>query len=124
MPTNGLILAGTVFVAASARSALVLGQARGAVLAAIGTAGLPLHEYAAAQIKQSVTGSGRAAKAQMQRAVRRLLGLDRAPPADAADALAAAVCHAQRGRLEALDVRRRVSRRRRSGPPVRVRRTP
>jgi crossover junction endodeoxyribonuclease RuvC len=104
-----------VFVAASPRSALVLGQARGAVLVALGSAGLVVHEYAAAHIKQTVTGSGRAPKSQVQRVVARLLDLERPPAADAADGLAAAISHAQAGRLSALGVvgRRRPRRRRR-----------
>lgn len=102
-----------VFVAASPRSALVLGQARGAVLAAVGAGGLPVHEYAASHIKLSVTGSGRAAKSQVQRVVARLLGLERPPASDAADALAAAICHAEAGRLAALGV---VPRRQRGRP--------
>ncbi|MEM7408621.1 MAG: crossover junction endodeoxyribonuclease RuvC [Myxococcota bacterium] len=114
-----------VFVSASARSALVLGQARGAALVALGQAAVPLVEYAPAKIKQSVSGSGRAPKAQVQRMVKRLLALQRTPPTDAADALAAAICHAQAGRLEALP---RVKRRRpRTGAfagRVRVRRAP
>lgn len=114
-----------VFVARSARSALVLGQARGVALAALGAAGLSVHEYAPARIKQSVTGNGRAAKLQIQRLVRRQLELSATPGADAADALAAAICHAQAGRIAALGVRGRVRpRRRASGPVVRVRRAP
>jgi crossover junction endodeoxyribonuclease RuvC len=89
-----------VFVAASPRSALVLGQARGAVLAAIGAAALPLVEYAPARIKQAVAGAGRAPKDQMQRIVKRTLALASTPAADAADALAAAICHARAGPLE------------------------
>ena len=114
-----------VFVSASARSALVLGQARGAALTALGAAALPLVEYAPARIKQSVSGSGRAAKDQMQRMVRRLLALERTPPADAADALAAAICHARAGGLELEGLtrpRRRRSARRAVAP--RVRRAP
>jgi crossover junction endodeoxyribonuclease RuvC len=89
-----------VFVAASPRSALVLGQARGAVLAALGAARVPLVQYAPARIKQAVAGNGRAAKDQMQRMVKRTLALASAPAADAADALAAAICHARAGPLE------------------------
>jgi crossover junction endodeoxyribonuclease RuvC len=89
-----------VFVAASPRSALVLGQARGAVLAALGAARVPLVQYAPARIKQAVAGSGRAAKDQMQRMVKRTLALASAPASDAADALAAAICHARAGSLE------------------------
>jgi crossover junction endodeoxyribonuclease RuvC len=94
-----------VFVASSPRSALVLGQARGAVLSAVGAAGLAVSEYTASQIKQAVTGNGRAAKRQVQLMVRRLLDLDRPPATDAADALAAAIRHAHAGPLEALGVR-------------------
>ncbi len=94
-----------VFVAASPHAALVLGQARGAVLSALGAAGLSISEYTASQIKQAVTGNGRAAKQQVQLMVRRLLDLDRLPDDDATDALAAAIRHAHGSRLEALGVR-------------------
>lgn len=115
-----------VFVSRGVRSALVLGQARGVALAAVGARGLPCAEYAPARIKLAVTGSGRASKAQIQRVVRRMLSLERTPAADAADALAIAITHAQAGRLEALGVRNRRSspRRRASSPVVRVRRSP
>ena len=93
-----------VFVAASPRSALVLGQARGAVLAALGGAGLGVREFSAAEVKKAVTGQGRADKTQVQRMVRRLLGLERAPAQDAADALALALRLARAGRLEAAGV--------------------
>jgi crossover junction endodeoxyribonuclease RuvC len=91
-----------VFVSASARSALVLGQARGVALAAVGAGCGAVVEYSASRIKLAVTGSGRAGKAQVQNMVRRLLELDRAPARDAADALAAAICHANAGRIGAL----------------------
>jgi crossover junction endodeoxyribonuclease RuvC len=84
-----------IFVAASGRSALVLGQARGVALAAIGAAGLPFDELAPQHVKLAVTGSGAADKAQVQGMVRRLLALDASPARDAADALAAAICRAQ-----------------------------
>jgi crossover junction endodeoxyribonuclease RuvC len=113
-----------VFVAASPRAALVLGQARGAVLAALGAAGLDVSEYAPTQIKQTVTGDGRAAKRQVQRMVRRLLTLDSLPGSDAADALAAAICHARAGRLAALGVGRRRRRPATGLSAVRVRRAP
>jgi len=100
----------------------VLGQARGAVLAAIGASGLAVVEYAPASIKLAVAGSGRAGKDQIQRVVARLLGLASWPATDAADALAAALCHAQAGRLELLAPRTRARRRRARGPVVRVRR--
>jgi crossover junction endodeoxyribonuclease RuvC len=103
-----------VFVAVSPRSALVLGQARGAVLAAVGTAAIPLVQYAPARIKQTVAGNGRAAKGQMQRMVQRRLALAAAPASDAADALAAAICHAHEGPLERM-------RRPRPRPRIRLR---
>jgi crossover junction endodeoxyribonuclease RuvC len=111
-----------VFVSRGARAALVLGQARGVALAAAGAAGVVVHEYAPTRIKQSVTGNGRAAKLQVQRAVRRLLRLETTPAADAADALAAALCHAQMGRLAGADLRTRRRRSAARGPVVRVRR--
>jgi crossover junction endodeoxyribonuclease RuvC len=83
-----------VFVRRNVASALVLGQARGAAICAVAEAGLPLHEYAPASIKQAITGSGRAEKPQIQLMVRRLLNLPAAPAEDAADALACALCHA------------------------------
>lgn len=111
-----------VFVAASPRAALVLGQARGAALAALGAAQLPVNEYAASRIKQAVTGSGRAGKEQVQAMVRRLLALERLPGRDAADALAAAICHAHAERLGVLGVRGRTRRRPARGLRVAVRR--
>ena len=84
-----------LFHARNARSALILGHARGvAVLAAV-QAGLPVIEYTPAEIKVSVVGYGRAEKSQVQGMVALLLGLDTPPsPHDAADALAVAICHA------------------------------
>jgi crossover junction endodeoxyribonuclease RuvC len=84
-----------IFVAASGRSAIVLGQARGVALAAIGAARLPFEEIAPQQVKLAVTGNGAAEKGQVQAMVRRLLALDALPTRDAADALAAAICLAQ-----------------------------
>jgi crossover junction endodeoxyribonuclease RuvC len=104
-----------VFVASSPYAALVLGQARGALLAAVAARGLPVTEYTPSQIKQGVAGSGAAPKPQVQAMVRRLLALDRAP-ADAADALAAAIRHAHEPRLALLGV---VGRRRRTRQPRR-----
>jgi crossover junction endodeoxyribonuclease RuvC len=111
-----------VFVSASPRSALILGQARGVALAAVGASGAAVAEYAASRIKQAVTGSGRAGKRQVQDMVRRLLELDRAPPSDAADALAAAICHAHAGRLGALALAASARSRRSRSPALRVRR--
>ena len=100
-----------VFVAVSARAALVLGQARGAALAALAAGEVGVSEYAATAIKLAVTGSGRAPKSQVQHMVRRLLALDSTPASDAADALAAAICHAHAGRIAALGSGRRPARR-------------
>jgi crossover junction endodeoxyribonuclease RuvC len=83
------------FVGADARIALSVGQARGAVLLAAACAGLECAEYPPARVKQAVCGYGRAEKAQVQRMVRAILGLDALPtPHHAADALAVAICHA------------------------------
>ena len=83
-----------VFVNVNPNSTLLLGQARGAAIAAAVLAGLPVHEYTAGQVKQAVVGKGRALKPQVQEMVRRLLQLPGAPSPDAADALACAICHA------------------------------
>jgi crossover junction endodeoxyribonuclease RuvC len=82
-----------VFMHRNADSALKLGQARGAAICAVITHGVPVHEYTPAEIKQSVVGKGNAAKEQVQHMVRVLLNLPGNPQADAADALAAALCH-------------------------------
>jgi len=86
-----------VFVNVNPQSTLLLGQARGAALSALVHAGLPVAEYTALQIKQAVVGQGKAAKGQVQHMVIRLLELAGAPNADAADALACAICHAHGG---------------------------
>ena len=83
-----------VFVNVNPNSTLLLGQARGAAIAAAVLAGLPVTEYTAGQVKQAVVGAGRAQKPQVQEMVRRLLALPGLPASDAADALAAAICHA------------------------------
>ncbi len=83
------------YVGADARTALSVGQARGAALVACGEAGIACAEYAPAHVKKAVCGYGRADKAQMQRMVKAILALDRLPtPHHAADALAVAICHA------------------------------
>ena len=83
-----------VFLARSADSALKLGQARGAAIVPCVVRGMPVSEYSARQIKQAVVGTGAAAKEQVQHMVRVLLRLPGTPAEDAADALAAALCHA------------------------------
>ena len=83
-----------IFYARNVRSALKLGHARGVALLAAAEAGLPVVEYAPAQIKLAVVGFGRAEKHQVGEMIRLLLGLAEVPtPHDAADALAVAVCH-------------------------------
>jgi crossover junction endodeoxyribonuclease RuvC len=83
-----------IFYARNVRSALKLGHARGIALLAASEAGLPVFEYAPAEIKRAVVGFGRAEKHQVQQMVKLLLGLDTIPsPHDAADALAVAICH-------------------------------
>ena len=83
-----------VFVNANPQSTLALGQARGTAICAAVLAGLPVAEYTALQVKQAVVGHGHAAKEQVQEMVKRLLALQGNPTADAADALACAICHA------------------------------
>ncbi len=82
-----------VFFARNVKSALRLGQARGAAVLAAVNAGLPVHEYSALEIKQAVVGYGRAEKEQVGRMVSILLQLRGELNANASDALAAAVCH-------------------------------
>jgi crossover junction endodeoxyribonuclease RuvC len=83
-----------VFMSKNAGSALKLGQARGAAVVAAVHHNIPVAEYSARQIKQSVVGTGAADKAQVQHMVKVLLKLSGTPQEDAADALAAALCHA------------------------------
>ena len=83
-----------VFVQKGARSALVLGQARGCVLTTLGLRGLPVASYSTSMVKQRVTGGGRAGKEQVAEMVTSLLGLPSWPFEDAADALAVALCAA------------------------------
>jgi crossover junction endodeoxyribonuclease RuvC len=82
-----------VFTHKNARSALVLGHARGVALLTAARAGLEVHEYAPTVVKKSVVGSGRAEKQQIQRMIAALLHIPVPAVADAADALGVAVCH-------------------------------
>jgi crossover junction endodeoxyribonuclease RuvC len=83
------------FVGVDARTALSVGQARGAVMVAAANAGVECAEYPPARVKQTVCGYGRAEKQQVQRMVKAILGLRAEPtPTHAADALAVAICHA------------------------------
>jgi len=83
-----------VFHGKNARTSLVLGHARGAVLLAATLRDLPVAEYSATEVKMAITGTGRATKEQIQFMVQRLLRLKTPPaPADAADGVAVALCH-------------------------------
>ena len=96
-----------VFFSANAKSALKLGQVRGVAMLAAAAAGREVAEYAPLAIKSAVVGYGLAAKEQVQFMVMRLLGLDVAPDsADAADALAIAICHLHTAGAESLGMRR------------------
>jgi len=86
-----------VFVNVNPQSTLLLGQARGACVTALVASQLPVAEYTALQVKRAVAGHGRAAKAQMQAMVQRLLALPAVPGPDAADALGLAITHAHAG---------------------------
>jgi crossover junction endodeoxyribonuclease RuvC len=83
-----------VFMARNADSALKLGQARAAAILAAANGRLPVSEYTALQVKQALVGKGHAHKEQVKHMVKNLLVLSGAPQADAADALACAICHA------------------------------
>jgi crossover junction endodeoxyribonuclease RuvC len=90
----GVVAVEGVFYSVNAKSALKLGHVRGVALLAAALQGLPVAEYAPLTIKSAVVGYGLAQKEQVQYMVARLLNLDHAPePADAADALAIAICH-------------------------------
>lgn len=84
-----------LYFAANVKTAMAVGQARGVVLATAATAKVKVHEYTPLQVKQAITGYGRAEKAQIQQMVKTMLGLDDIPkPDDAADGLAIAITHA------------------------------
>ena len=99
----GAVAIEKVFVNVNPQSTLLLGQARGTAICAAVLAGLPVAEYTALQVKQSVVGKGHAKKEQVQHMVRRLLSLAGTPAEDAADALACAICHAHSAQLGSLD---------------------
>ncbi len=95
-----VIVVEDLFVSKNIKSALKLGHARGVAILAAMNAGLPVFEYAPLEVKQSVVGNGKADKKQVQLMVKTLLELPKVPhPADAADALAAAICHIHSSRL-------------------------
>ncbi|HSJ10064.1 MAG TPA: crossover junction endodeoxyribonuclease RuvC [Longimicrobiales bacterium] len=87
-----------VFYAKNARTSIILGHARGAILLAASLRELPVHEYSPAEVKNAVAGTGRATKEQVQFMVQRLLRLRTPPtPSDAADGVAVALCHCSVG---------------------------
>ncbi len=88
-----------VYGARHARSALVLGHARGVLLLAAAQRELPIYEYAPAAVKKAVSGDGRSDKEQIRKMVQLLLGAQFDGPADRTDALAVAICHAQVGQF-------------------------
>lgn len=81
------------FFAKNARTAMILGEVRGVVIAACAEAGLSVYEYSPRHAKMALTGYGGASKEQMERMIVSVLGLKEQPPSDAADALALAICH-------------------------------
>jgi crossover junction endodeoxyribonuclease RuvC len=94
-----------VFVNVNPQSTLLLGQARGAAICGAVLNDMPISEYTALQVKQAVVGNGHAQKEQVQEMVKRLLKLPANPSADAADALACAICHAHGGLVGAMSTR-------------------
>ncbi|MDP2892452.1 MAG: crossover junction endodeoxyribonuclease RuvC [Bacillota bacterium] len=90
-----------LFFSKNAKTAIIVGQARGAAIAAACQRVKKIYEYTPLQVKQAITGYGRAEKMQMQLMVKTLLGLPEIPrPDDAADALAVAICHAQTAKMK------------------------
>ncbi|MEE9298824.1 MAG: crossover junction endodeoxyribonuclease RuvC [Acidimicrobiia bacterium] len=89
-----------VFVNRNLQTATAVGRASGVAILSVARAGVPMYEYTPSAVKLAVTGAGDADKRQVQAMVARRLGLDAAPaPADAADALAVAICHSQASRM-------------------------
>lgn len=82
-----------IFHCRNARTAVVLGEARGAVLAACAAANLPVYEYPPRRVKQAIVGTGSAHKDQVARMVMSMLGISQRPKSDESDALAIAICH-------------------------------
>lgn len=82
------------FYCKNVRTAVVLGEARGAVIAACASSGVPVYEYSARRVKQSVVGFGGAGKEQVRSMVMAILGLREEPCDDESDALAVSICHA------------------------------
>ncbi|HXG48266.1 MAG TPA: crossover junction endodeoxyribonuclease RuvC [Methylomirabilota bacterium] len=104
---TGCVVEG-LFYAQNLKTALIMGEARGAGLVAVAEAGLEIFEIAPRKVKQAVAGYGAAHKVTVAKMVQRLLQLSELPPADAADALALALAHAQEGRRDSLSSPRRI----------------
>lgn len=98
-----------VFMHQNPGSAIKLGQARGAAIVALANYNLPVAEYSARQVKQSVVGYGAAAKEQVQHMVTKLLNLKRKPATDSADALAVALCHAHSRNFKRLTEKQKIA---------------
>ena len=96
-----VVVVESVFMARNASSALKLGHARSAAICATFTRDVEVFEYAPREIKQAIVDTGAASKAQVQHMIRTLLELDGEPSPDAADALAAALCHAHQRQIRA-----------------------
>ncbi len=94
----------SVFYAKHARSAIILGHARGAVLLSVASLDLEVFEYSPTEIKKAVTGHGRAAKEDMQKMIGLLIGKDLVTSSDSADALSIAICH-----LNSIRINRRLN---------------
>ena len=95
----------SVIYGKNAGTMLILGEARGAVIAAAAAKGVPIYEYEPRRMKKAVCGNGMAEKGQIQRMVKTLLALNELPPDDAADALGMAICHAHSNSLLSSDKR-------------------
>jgi crossover junction endodeoxyribonuclease RuvC len=92
-----------IFFSKNIKVAVILGEARGAVIAACGSAGVPVFEHSPRSVKQALVGFGSAHKGQVSKMAMAMLGLREVPPEDAADALGIAICHLQQqGPLAAL----------------------
>lgn len=97
-----------LFYAQNLRTALVMGEARGAALVAVAESGLEIHEIATRKVKQAIVGYGAAQKIAVAKMVQRLLNLAEPPAPDAADALALALAHVQENGRYSLTVRKRI----------------
>lgn len=91
-----------IFYGKNVKSLIKQGHARGVVLLTASLSGLPVCEYSPLEIKQAVVGYGRAEKSQVQQMVKAILGMPVVPTADAADALAVAICHSNFGKAGAI----------------------